>query len=439
MTLLRTRPRRPAGVRVEGAHAAAPTIDVREVNPVGWRRRTDPAVGVLLPADPVRQRAAVAAVHERLGGNRPGGHRTAFPVFLAPHGVAAHGVGPGVVRRLPSAPAARARVLHSLRGVLDLGLLHGSGHARARWLIEVAARGAPLVAEDLDEAAAWLDPGLNASIAGVGLAGLQDEEVREAVSVDQRRAAIRAHGSHRVAGGQGGARAAGSALSVSVLLASRWPGRLEAAVARADRQSHPRVEIVVALHGEEVPPGLADRLRGTTERHLVLLRVPSSSTLGDVLNAATHVASGALVTKMDDDDLYDHAHVEDLVDALHYSGATVVGKGSEYVHLEEIDTTIRRFPRGAESRSRNVAGGTLLLSRDDLAEVGGWQRVARAVDQCLLDDVERAGGRVHRTAGRGFLLCRRAQGHTWDPGLDYFLRQAVRQWRGLARDAAGVA
>ena len=39
-------------------------------------------------------------------------------------------------------------------------------------------------------------------------------------------------------------------------------------------------------------------------------------------------------TKVDDDDRYGPEHIWDLVLARQFSGATVVGKGAEFVYLE---------------------------------------------------------------------------------------------------------
>ncbi len=84
------------------------------------------------------------------------------------------------------------------------------------------------------------------------------------------------------------------------------------------------------------------------------------------------LAEGELVTKWDDDDWYGPHHLEDLIDALRYSGADLVGKAAEFVRLEQLDLTIRRFRLGAESYSSTIAGGTLLLRRSSLESVGGW-------------------------------------------------------------------
>jgi hypothetical protein len=411
-----------------------PVVDVREVNPNGWRRSTTAEIGLLV-RHPDRQRtwAAVDEAAARLGSDRV--------VLLLPSPwsrIDARGL---TVRRLPDDARERGAVLHALRAVVDLADLHVAVPERAGWIVEVAARGVPVVADDLDRLRGWVHEPLLDAVAGVQLEEVADEQRREVVSVDQRRAAVRHHGAPQIWAEL--ARSAGLPTppvpTVSVLLATNRADQVEAAVARIERQRYPRLEVVVALHGDGFPRDVEQRLRRRTERPLELVRVPADRPLGDVLNLATNAASGQLVTKMDDDDLYDAGHVDDLIDGLRTSGATVVGKGSEYVYLEELDTTIRRFPHGAESTNRNVAGGTLLLGRDDLLHVGGWQRVPRAVDQRLIDDVERVGGRLHRTHGRGFVLYRRGEGHTWRMTVDYFLQQAVRQWRGLALDQAGVA
>ncbi len=409
-----------------------PVLDVRNVNPTGWQRNTGPELGVLM-ARPDHTLAwdVVERAARRFGRDRI--------VLLLPR-PADRVDGRGLqVRRLHDGDG-RAPVLLSLRGVVDEPGLHPSVAERAAWLVELAARGVPVLANDLEELEGRLREPLEDALSEVTAADLDDPERRETASIGLRRAALRHHG----APGTWRRLVASTDLplppgpSVSVLLASNRPDQLPAAVARIDRQRHDRVEIVAAFHGDGVPAGLAEELASRTDRPLQLLQVPSSAPLGTVLNQASEAASGELLAKMDDDDLYDLEHLDDLLEALHYSGAQLVGKGSEYVYLAPLDTTIRRFPQGAESSNRNLAGGALLLSREDLRHLGGWQAAPRAVDQRLIDDLERAGGTHYRTHGHGFVLYRQDSGHTWDTPVDYFLRQAVAQWRGLALDVAGV-
>ncbi len=409
-----------------------PVLDVRSVNPAGWQRHPGPELGVLL-AHPDRTRAwgEVERIARRFGRDR------VVLLLPSPWGTVD---GRGLeVRRLPDGER-RVPVLQGLRGVVDEPGLHLDVPARAQWLAELAARGVPVLTGGLQEVGGRLHEPLEHVLSQVAPEELDDPERREAVSIRLRRAALRHHGApgvwRRLSAVAGLPLPPGP--SVSVLLASNRPDQLPAAITRIDRQEHDRVEIVVALHGDETPPGLAAELSARTNRPLQLLQVPASVPLGTVLNRASEAASGELLAKMDDDDLYDREHLDDLLDALRYSGAHLVGKASEYVYLAPLHTTIRRFPNGAESRNRNLAGGTLLLSREDLRHLGGWQAAPSAVDQRLIDDLERAGGTHHRTHGHGFVLCRNDSGHTWDTPIDYFLQQAVAQWRGLALDAAGV-
>lgn len=407
-------------------------VDVLVVNPTGWKRQTGPELGVLL-ADP-GHRPGWRAV-DRLAGTY-GRERI---VLLVPSR-SGHVDGRGLkTRHLPEG-SDRSGVLQQLRAVVDDAGLHLDVPDRAAWLTEVAARGVPLLVAEPASLQGVIHEPLRHTIAGTDLEQIDDPESREASSIRLRRAALRHHGAPAV--WRELARRAGLQVpnepSISVLLASNRPGLLPDAVERAGRQQHERLELIVALHADEVPPGLEPILRSRTDRPMTLLPVPTSQPLGVVLQRASEAASGDLVTKMDDDDLYDAEHVTDLVEAMGYSGATLVGKGSEYVYLEPLNATIRRFPHGAESANRNLAGGTLMIARDDLRRVGGWQAAPSAVDQRLIDSIERAAGSYYRTHGHGFVLYRRDNGHTWDQPVDYFLRQAVAQWHGLALDAAGV-
>jgi hypothetical protein len=80
-----------------------------------------------------------------------------------------------------------------------------------------------------------------------------------------------------------------------------------------------------------------------------------------------------------------------------------------------------------------VAGGTMLIDRGTFVAVGGFRETRKFVDAGLLAAVREAGGSVYRSHGHGYVLRRGAQGHTWDPGLGYFVRRKLswHQWRGF--------
>ncbi|HET9518444.1 MAG TPA: glycosyltransferase family 2 protein, partial [Actinoplanes sp.] len=347
------------------------------------------------------------------------------------------------IDRLPNGPtvvAGRAGdpLQQRQRGVLaELGLITGATAGPgvrpdeyATVLAQLAMTGAALHVTDLPGAvAALLDDEL-AALLSTPVPGADPLEW-ELRSVAQRRAALRGH-----ATGFGLGRVAAAAYpslrrppAVSALLVTRRPHLVRQAVAALAAQSYPELEVIVGLHGVELPDGVRAELAGCGI-DVQVFTVPADLSFGEALGEATRRACGSLVTKVDDDDRYGPEHVWDLVLARHYSGAAVVGKGAEFVHLQRRDLTVRRA-MAAETYTDVVAGGTMLLGRGDLEAVGGWRPVDRSVDRALLDRVLHAGGLVYRTHGFGFVYTRHGGGHTWDPGDEYFLRDAARRFPGL--------
>ncbi|GAA3761308.1 hypothetical protein GCM10022225_53680 [Plantactinospora mayteni] len=337
-------------------------------------------------------------------------------------------------------PGVTAPVLGTLRrtGVVDCPELPDAEPlAVAALLVQIAMTGAVLAVPALPERVAGLiAPELRALLTapvpdGGGLA-------LEARSVRQRRAALRGHATAFALPRLASAvfPQLGPVPSVSAILSTRRPERLPEAVRMLVAQTYPELEIVLCLHGVELPEPVRATL-ADSGRPYEIVRVPGAASFGAALGAATRRARGSLVSKFDDDDSYAAEHVWDLVLARHYSGATLVGKGSEFVHLETRGVTLRRPSGTAESDCQVVAGGTILIARGDLEAVGGWRPVPRSVDLGLLDRVRRNGGDIYRTHPLGYVYHRRATGHTWDPGEDYFLDTASAYWPGLPAEVLG--
>ena len=395
---------------------APPAINMAELNPVGFRRNATngPVLAHFTGSHPPRP--LLEMLRTRWGGGA-----------LDPDAIEAMSADDAHVGR------------YDARGMIEHPELHPCARDQADWVLTAVAQGIPVIGQLSGVAAELLDADLVKAIDEGVPSDLADIWQRDALSARQRRAALRRHGAPhvwRAIAAEVGLRIAPPP-SVSVILASNRRTDVLEAAKRFAAFRYPSKELVVGLHGEGFPESLAGDVRAAAGPGTKTLAIPSTATLGEALNRLTNASSGDLVSKMDDDDLYDTSHLADLVDALRYSGATLVGKGSEFVYLEEIDTTIRRLPNGVESRSRSIGGGTLMIERLALRSIGGWQCAPRAVDQRLMDDVIAAGGRVHRTHGYGFILARRRDGHTWDSGVDYFLRSSVGQWQGLSTTAAG--
>ena len=285
----------------------------------------------------------------------------------------------------------------------------------AEFLHRAIARGTFVSGELGSDLNAALPPSLATQIAATtdGRAGDLDWDVR---SVLQRRAALRP--------------LFATWPSVSLVLVSRRCDQVVPMVERISALDYPELEIVVGLHGCSAPPGLT---KAAGSRNLVVREFSADQVFGSVINDAFACASGELVGKIDDDDYFGDAHLLDLVMAHGYSHATLVGKSTTVIFLEAIDTTVRRLHGVRESFTHRVAGSTFLMAPEDLAAVGGWSSVPRAVDTHLINAIRRESGTIYQPHDIGYLYVRNADpsGHTWATGIDHFLRNTREQWIGL--------
>ena len=352
----------------------------------------------------------------------------------------------GAVERLPAdSPVAvainvneveRLRYVHHVE---DVAAFHPTTRERAATLARLAGRG--VVVHVADDGRA-LEGFLGSELLGLMQSDLirdADLHTRESLSIKMRRRSLRDHSLRSRA--RSVIAAAGLDVpklpAVSVLLATNRPDYLDAALTAVSKQSYPNIELILALHGGSFT-GAVEARAGEIDHPVSVVRVARELTLGDALNTAVSAASGRLLTKFDDDDLYSADHVWDLVLAHAYSGANLVAKAAEYVYLAGSGKTIHRFVGRGETFSTTLAGGTMMISREALAESGGWRRIPRSVDRGLIEDVERAGGTVYRTHGSGYILVRHGQGHTWASDDAYFLDQAEDMRDGLDQAFASI-
>ena len=388
----------PAAVLAAAPALSIPAFDPAVHNPVGWVREVESWAAAL------------------------------GPVGLLPPGVRA--------RRTAADDLDALRHCHHVE---DVAAFHAGAAERAGTLARLAASGVPVHLADRDPA---LEELLGAELYALMTTpmGRAGAAAREARSIRMRRAALRGHSL--------GARArqlcAAAGVDppelprVSVLLATRRPGRLAMALANVARQRYPRLELVLALHGPGFEDAAAARAAAGLAHPVTVLRVGGECPLGAVLNMATAAAAGPLLAKMDDDDVYGAEHLWDLVLAREYSGAALVGKFPATVYLARRDRTVRRRRVPGETWSRSITGGAMLIGRAALERAGGWRPLRRHVDAALVEDVARGGGGVYRTHDAGYILVRHGEGHTWEADDAVFLAQAETVRPGWQPDLAGI-
>ncbi|MFA7324191.1 MAG: glycosyltransferase family A protein [Candidatus Nanopelagicales bacterium] len=297
-------------------------------------------------------------------------------------------------------PGVHIRTVEDLSGLdvqslLEVGAVQGSVELPARWRAQLEACGLIL-----------------------GTGGFPTDDLAWQVeSVRTRRHALRAHTP---------AAALDAWPTVSVVLATHRDRFIDHAVQQLARLRYPNLQVVIGLHGIDVDPARFAAIGHET----VVKRIDADVPFGSALQQLSQRAEGEVITKMDDDDFYGPEHIWDLVIARMYSGAALVGKALDWIHVESVNTTAFRPEFAAESYEPFVAGGTMMISRADLDAVGGWRPVPKSVDRAMIDRVRAAGGAIYRTHGLGYLYERRGEGHTATPNEEHFLTKTAKTYEG---------
>ena len=309
----------------------------------------------------------------------------------------------------------------------------------AQKVLELSAIGVPVILKENDQAEAWLGKQMTVLLNEIDAEELENPTLREKVSVELRRTALREHSTEKRL--QQIREEAGLPVfrepSVSVVVATNRPEMTERIFNTVKEQDHKNLELVFALHGDGFEDSYPDFLK--SDLPVTVLRYPKETIFGHVLSGASSAANGEWIAKMDDDDWYGKEHISDLLLASSYSDADLVGKGSEFVYLTEENLTIRRDLGDSEVESRTIGGGAMLVKAETFREINGWRELSRGVDVALIDDVVSNGGRVWRTHPFGYLLRRTKNQHTWEVDDRYFLRHADQKWEGFASELVGVS
>lgn len=313
----------------------------------------------------------------------------------------------GEVRIGADVRASEARALRAVRAVVP------AADVSRRMLAQLAACGIVVAADPTD------------------LPAPDDDLAWQVASVEAHRAALRGHSAPAAVMGWP---------SVSVVIATHRPDHIENALRQIAAFEYPELEVVIGAHGRAVDVDVVWSYAKDLPHRATVVAVDADRTLGEVLRVCTARTEGTLVTKVDDDDIYGPQHIWDLVLARHYSGAQIVGKALDWIHVESENVTVFRPTYPAEKYAPFVAGGTILISRADLGAVGGWRPVPKSVDRALLDRVLADGGLVYRTHGLGYVYVRGGHGHTASVQDAHFLTKIAASYPGLiAHGAFGTA
>lgn len=206
--------------------------------------------------------------------------------------------------------------------------------------------------------------------------------------------------------------------SVSAVISTNRTHELDTIADNMARQSAREtgdLQVVLVLHGLDASVAEVEaRFRDQGIEQLVVVQADSTLTLGACLNLGIDASDGAHIAKIDDDNFYGRHYLDDLVDAIDFSGAGIAGKWAHYTWLRSTGAVILRFPRSEHRYERLVQGGSILM-RGDVARELRFSDLPRAVDTTLLNRAQAAGVRTYSSDRFNYVSIRGTDrhAHTW--------------------------
>ncbi len=228
--------------------------------------------------------------------------------------------------------------------------------------------------------------------------------------------------------------------SVSVLVSTVRGDDLEQLLIQLIKQTLPTFELCIGLHDIDLTSPHKKLISQLQKRKVSVTfeKFDKSKTLGMILTELAKKSTGKYIAKMDDDDYYGPEHLHDLVDAALTTGADVVGRAMNYVYLEPLGITVRRFSKSGiqavELWSDWVCGGTILAKRESAAAANWFGEGFTAVDRFLLSGITNNGGKIYRTFGAGYIYRRTFTFHTYVTNYSKYLNGANQQVVGIWGD-----
>lgn len=201
--------------------------------------------------------------------------------------------------------------------------------------------------------------------------------------------------------------------TVSLLVSTIRPHQLRSVFQTVGNLAGVELELVLATHGFHLP---AHELRGLQQEFGVgevsVLERHRTVSLGNCLNDCVAASTGAVLSKMDDDDFYAPNYMLDMVHALSYSKADVVGKQAHYVFVAQSDVTVLRYA-DREHRFTNAVMGPTITAPRSVFENVQFQGLSLGEDTAFLRDVKSGGGRIYSADRFNYFQYRGNADHTW--------------------------
>ena len=219
---------------------------------------------------------------------------------------------------------------------------------------------------------------------------------------------------------------------VSVICSSNRPENVIHVLTQFARQSIKDRELILITHGYELNQAQLHELcfdLRIDPSTVTQLEAPQSWSLGNCLNAAVSQSNGDFIAKFDDDDYYLPHYLEDMRNAVMYSGADLVGKQAAYAYVESSNTLVLRKPDQEHLWTNFVAGPTLFGPRSTF-EQHQFEDRTTGEDTAFLKSILAGKSHIYSTDRFNFIQVR-GKNHTWKLSDAEFIAQGEVRSFGL--------
>ncbi len=205
------------------------------------------------------------------------------------------------------------------------------------------------------------------------------------------------------------------ATKVSCIVSTNRPKNIQTIFENVGRQTFGVHELLIVTHGFNLGQSAIESLKSQYEvANVSVMFGNTDDSLGANLNRLVNASSGDTIVRMDDDDWYGPNYVRDMVNAIDYSGADIVGKACSYIYLESMNSTILTYAEH-ENRFTNFVRGATLAGPRSSFERYRFPELNRSEDSEFLSLVRANGGKIYSSDRFNFVVNRLQDkdAHTW--------------------------
>jgi len=151
-------------------------------------------------------------------------------------------------------------------------------------------------------------------------------------------------------------------IKVTILAVTNRPTNLQNIVDNIQKQIYANLEVIILLNSSNFDMEIVN----ATTRHIKgvkIINMDEKLTLADCLNHGFEQSSGDWIAKFDDDDYYGAHYIADLIVAIPYSNAEILGKKETFGYLVSQHKTYIRHIGETHKQVPWVRGGTMFIKR----------------------------------------------------------------------------